>query len=455
MEKTKEMSHKVSAFVSSILDKGNELFQENKEKATWILGIVYKLFLDVYFVSVVSRYWSSDGLFFKWSLFNYFFSWVFYVVGYWLIKRVKNHLLAFFLHLQWILSVAPVLVLFGLQAHRSFIYPLLVMAVLLLQVIFAMSKKKFIPISFGKEKVSQYVNVALCVMVVVVWIVMAFYNSFEGIKAFDFNYIYEMRARLVYPPMFGYLVRWVTGGALPWLLMAGVVYKKAFYVTYSLIFQLLYYMLMGIKGPLFMTVVLLIVFLICKFRMQFWGTYTGLNLGLFAGTLCGMSKTIGRIGPILAFNAMLGERTLFFPAINKYWFFEFFSEYPKTFFSDGMIGKFLSLSNLYNDRLGRVIYTYTLDNGYQVEANTGYLGDSYAQMGIAGMLIIGAFLILMIRFIANYEGYIPNEILYGIIAIFVITLNDNAFFTSLLTGGFWVILVLLIFNAKKTEDKSI
>lgn len=137
----------------------------------------------------------------------------------------------------------------------------------------------------------------------------------------------------------------------------------------------------------------------------------------------------------------------------KYEFFEMFSQYPLNFFADGALGKLLSLTSLYDNSLGYTVHAY-FNGNFSANANTGYLGDSYAQMGVAGMLFIGTLVILCVRFISNYQRYISPTVLCCMSGCLVVTLNDGAFFTTILTSGFWIMLLMLIVFIHKGEEND-
>lgn len=436
-----------------IVDKCNDWIGIKEKRNMWILGILYKIILDLYYAFVVCIFWAGDGLTYNPSLINHLSTWVLYVFGYFMILQVKDNFIAVFLHVQWILSIAPVLVFCAAQKDKSIIYGLAIILVLVVQVVFS-RKKKYVAISFGKGKLSNYVTIGLCIVVAVVWGIMALYNDFAGLKAFDFEYIYEMRSRLVFPPMFQYLVSWVTKAIIPWLFIIGLHKKNFFLVIYSVVFQILYFMLIGYKIIFLLMGVIFLAYFLGRWGMIKWGMYAGLTSVTLMGTLGGIIDRALHTRISVSVNALLGERTLFYPAMIKYQFYEFFSQYPNSVFADGLIGKLLSLTDLYKKRLGHIVYAYSRDGIFKSESNTGYLADSYAQAGIIGMLLIGILVIFVVRFFANYKDYIPTEILCSVLVCFAVILNDGAFFTSFLTGGIWLYMVFVIIYARcDVEEK--
>lgn len=435
-----------------IIDSFNEKIKQNEKKFFWTIGLIYKLVLDLYYMLVISVSWSIDGLTSSPSAINYFASWALYLIGFYMLMTVQSFIISFFLHLQWIITIAPIFVILGAQQERSITYALFILLVLVIQIIMGKNIKKIKPISLSNGKLGTYCCVVLCILVASVWVIMLVWNDFGGIKAFSLTYIYEMRSKLVYPPMFGYFVSWMTKAVIPWLFMMGLYKKDFFMIIYSALFQVLYYMILGHKAPMLMMGIIIAVFFLSKYKVLLSIAYVGAVGGTALGTIGGFVERTSGAKTSIIFNTILGERTLFIPALIKYQFYDFFSVYPKAFFSDGMIGKLLSETNLYKNSLGFTIFSYNNAGSLAAESNTGYLGDSFAQLGFLGMVLIGILVILLIKFISSYQTYIPTEILCCMVGCFVVTLNDAAFFTSFLTGGLWLLLVMLTVYAREGKN---
>lgn len=438
-----------------VTEKINSEFDKNRNKYLWILGIGYKLVMDFYFILVMHPMYGYYGLYCNPSIINYTISWAMCIWGYYLILQVKNQVISVFLHIQWVLTICPVIVLYGLQSERSIVYLLYVMMVLLLQVLIGKREKNTVAIGFGKENLSSYVTVFLCIFVVAVWIIMSLWNDFAGVKAFDWDYIYVMREKLVYPPLFQYIVNWSTRAIIPWLLIIGLEGKKVSLIIYSLLIQTLFYMMLGHKLPLLLMAVVLAVYIVTKIKVFFVGLYMGL---MSVGGICVVSyllESMGNENINALLNALYGMRTLFVPAMIKYQHYEMFSKYPKVFFADGVIGKLLSQTNIYVNSLGVTVHAFANGGSTASQSNTGYLADSYDQMGFIGMLLIGAFVVLVIKFMSKYIDYIPQTVLYCVVVCFAVMLNDNAFFTTILTGGIWLLILMLMIYAKGGKKNDI
>ena len=70
------------------------------------------------------------------------------------------------------------------------------------------------------------------------------------------------------------------------------------------------------------------------------------------------------------------------------------------------------------------------------------------------MLGIGILVILVVRFFSKYDGYIERTVLACVVGTVCVVLNDGAFFTSFLTGGIVIYMMLLIIYAKGGKNND-
>lgn len=439
-----------------LFEKMKTQFYLREKRLLWLFALIYKLCLDIYYLNVMTDQYGYLGLVCSPAALTYLVSWLLYMIGYGMIAGVKDRIISWFLHLQWILTIAPVIVFYGVQSNRSIMYIIYIMAVLFVQTYLGKKKKEMTPISYNGGKIRSYVIVAFCIIIPVVWLIMSLWNQWGGLSllSFDSRYVYQVRENLYYPPLFGYVVTWVTCAIIPWLFILGLHEKNKFLIFYSLFFQVIYYLLLGYKGYFLLMGVIIIIYLLSKWDILLPGTYVGMIVCTLFGTFSKLLEDFsGGAQTNVFFNSLFGSRALFIPAMIKYEFFEMFSQYPLNFFADGALGKLLSLTSLYDNSLGYTVHAY-FNGNFSANANTGYLGDSYAQMGVAGMLFIGTLVILCVRFISNYQRYISPTVLCCMSGCLVVTLNDGAFFTTILTSGFWIMLLMLIVFIHKGEEND-
>lgn len=269
-----------------LFEKMKTQFYLREKRLLWLFALIYKLCLDIYYLNVMTDQYGYLGLVCSPAALTYLVSWLLYMIGYGMIAGVKDRIISWFLHLQWILTIAPVIVFYGVQSNRSIMYIIYIMAVLFVQTYLGKKKKEMTPISYNGGKIRSYVIVAFCIIIPVVWLIMSLWNQWGGLSllSFDSRYVYQVRENLYYPPLFGYVVTWVTCAIIPWLFILGLHEKNKFLIFYSLFFQVIYYLLLGYKGYFLLMGVIIIIYLLSKWDILLPGTYVGMIVCTLFGT---------------------------------------------------------------------------------------------------------------------------------------------------------------------------
>ncbi|KDE62461.1 hypothetical protein FUSO5_09660 [Fusobacterium necrophorum BFTR-1] len=411
-----------------------------------ILIFTLKIILEYFYIFLVSPKYSYAGLVFDFHLRNYIFSWVIFILLVIYILKVKDPLCKFLLNLEFIVTILPLLVFYGLTNNQStyimFVYFAFCTQIYILKDINTTLNKVSIYI-VGIEKITYYI---LFIISSITVFLTVYYNGFHGLKAFNTVYLYsEIRRNTNYPMLFSYLVMW-TKVLLPILIIFNLYRKKKISFIYFFLLQLVFYMATGEKFIYLILLVIFSIYLFSRFKFLLFNMYFGL---IILVSLVIFSKNIYAV-------SFMGERFLFGPAMNKYLYFDFFSRYPKIYFSDGLIGKALGLSYQYTFSSGQLIFGY-LFQGRLGDSNsvTGMLGESFSQFGFLGMIFLSILFAKFIKFIIETTNGVPNSIRYSILSIFIILLNDTNFFTVFFSGGlFWVPFLFYIFLDKKFSKKE-
>lgn len=420
----------------------------------WCACILYKCLLDLYYLNVMHPVWYSSGLGCNPDFVRYVLSWVLLVAGYVGMPKEENSNLGFFFQIQWFLTVMPMLTLYVFDSDQtSTIYMGYVFAVIIVENILVQRLKNITPVKLKtKADIRQHFTVALAITAIACVAIIILWNSFEGLRAFDFEYIYKMREKLEFPRGFGYIEAWVTRIVIPFLYIKCLSEKKYVGAALALGMQVFLFMILGYKFLVLEMVVFTGVFIIWKLKIPVKAIAFGLNLLVFIGLVSYKMESYGTHSINLKINALLGDRTLFIPALYKFRYYNFFSEHPKVWFSNGLIGKCLGETNLYKYSLG-----YTIDGWHRggtmlADFNTGYLGEAYAQMGFCGMMLMGILLVIIISFINSYSRYMPDAILLGFIGYIAIVMNDGSLLTACITGGIWLIILICMIYSRKERD---
>lgn len=417
----------------------------------WTLGIVYKFALDAMYVFAASPQYSYAGLVYAPSFVKYVLSFALYLLIFAVLPKKEKDTVAFLLHLQFAFTVAPMLCFYALGG-QSTKYMLMVAACVLLQVLLVGRGENNSP-PIHIVGIKNYVSVMLGVLVCFTLVIPVLYNGFAGLKAFNFSYIYDMRAEAAYPPGFGYLLIWVTRTIIPFAVLYALQKRRYGIVSLLVLAEILFYMETGTKFTLFILIPVVAIYFLSKSGHLLKLLYCGFTVVCIAVIFAyQLDKNQGGLTPGIMINALVGIRAIFHPADNKFNFFECFSQYPKIHFSDGLVGKMLGLTYLYGGSSGQVVGAYVGNTFGSTNLNTGYLGESYAQFGFPGMLAMSALLAFVLRGLRPYDRAETFPILAGLFAVYMIILNDGALFTTLLTGGMLVAFVLvLVYFGKRTE----
>ena len=415
----------------------------------WTTAILYKFILDAMYVWVGVPTFDYAGLVYEPSIFKYVLGFALYVGIFYLLPKKEEDVISFLLHLQFALTVAPMLCFYAL-ADGSTAYMIMVVVCVALQIVVLRKpiREKRACYVIGIKKITTLVVAVMIVATVGICLIC---NGFEGLKAFDFDYIYEMRENAHYPFGVGYLLNWITRTVVPFFVLWCLYKKKYVYGVALVAIEILFYMLTGEKFILFVLLPMLAVYFLCRSKHLIKLMYVGMG-GVFA-TVSVAYPLIKDIPLGVRLCRLVAVRTIFHPADNKFNFFELFSEFPKIHFSDGLIGKMFGMTYPYAGTSGQVIYAYTGGEFLAANSNTGYLGESYGQFGFFGMLMMALLLALLLRVLRHYETKEYFPLLTALFSVYMIILNDAALFTTIFTGGMMIaIALMMIFFEKDTGD---
>jgi len=427
----------------------------------WCFGILYKLFLDAAYALSVSPCAESMLRPYDPKLVKYLLAFFLYLVLFAALPKRELDSVALIVHLHFVYSVAPLLTFYAFT-NGSTRYILMVSACMLLEaVVIFRPLRTASPVRI--KGIRSYVTVMLGILTVFALAVPMLYNGFAGLKAFDLDYIYEMRANATYPPGFGYLLSWTTSSFLPFGILCSLHMKKYRWAALLATVQMVFYMQTGSKITLLMLFPMIFIYFCTRtghcMKMMYLGLSALCLFLVFAYWLDGTDTGEKASWELISFYLVriIGVRALFLPACIKTYFYEFFSTHPKIFFSDGQIGRMLGLTCPYKLPSGFVVDAYQHGAGAfgVTQANTGYLGEAYAQMGFAGMLLMSLLLALILRSLRVYNRKSAAPLLTALLAVYIIILNDGAFLTTLLTGGLLVTYILIfIYFDKVTEGNG-
>lgn len=434
----------------------NQVLTSRHSIIVWILAVVYKFSLDAMYVWAASPQYAYAGLTLEPVFTKYVLSSLMYFIIFAILPKAEKKVVPVLLHLQFLFTVAPLLSIYALS-NRSTLYMTMVFLCIVLQTVIARKEPpQRRPVYI--TGIRNYITVMCGVLVVFVLAVPVLYNGMFDLSLlnlFDSGTLYATRRSLEYPAGYSYIYAWITHAVLIFAMMVLLQKKKYVPVLLLILLRVLVYLETTSKAVLLIIVPILAVY--CLFhtghlvKILYIG-FIGVCLITVLAYQIDSTGLISRLG--IGINAIVGIRAFFHPADNKFLYYELFKHFPKLGFSEGMIGSIFSLTYPFNCNLGHVIVAWLFGYDTYGSTNTGYLGESYAQLGFLGMLLMSLLLGVLIRAAASYENKKTGAIIASCFSWSIIMLSDNSLLTIFFTGGILVFLVLFMIYFQKEPDVS-
>lgn len=403
--------------------------------------LVLRFVFDLIYLVYIAPYYSYTGLTISFSLFNYFLS----VAGVVFVFRLlvfdsyrPSVLISQFLFLMIYLPFSSY---FGI-AGGDFVWFLGVTSFWILTLYIIQY-----PFNFKLPKIKQLsVSWFLWGVVSFIIVLLGLTIYYSGLHVnFDLYSVYELREKNPTGkiPFSGYSINWVAKSALPFILLFSLYrYKTVFniWVLFVFVSILILFFNTGHKSFLFNIPFVLILYYLVKSKHF---------LVLFVSSLLFISITGLLIFWLMDDKTILTlfiRRSLYIPAQLSFYYHEFYLDQP------------LYLSNSFLSSLSE--YPHHLEpahmianeyfNSDKMAANNGIISDGFKHFGYIGLLIWSVLLSLFLKFADALRSIAPTLILIPLLILGAKSFIDGAFFTSLLTHGILIsLLVLLFIDVKK------
>lgn len=276
----------------------------------------------------------------------------------------------------------------------------------------------------------------------------------ENLKLVTFTEVYKQRLSnesVGSNVIVRYIVSWLSYFFIPICLAYGIALKKYLYLIVGILASISIYMAVAAKGIILMPVILLIIFLFLNKNgieriFQFLG-YMGSVLIL---TLVTLAKTSSII---FLFSSLFLMRTLSIGGLLNLKYYEFFTNHPNTYFSHVNIINGLTGIYPYGKKdLGQVIGSFYWSDRMNANANF-WATDGIASTGIFGILLISLIFcgyLIILNFLTRYL----NKSFVVLLAIpLTFSLLNISFFSTLISGGgFFILISLLFLDKNKMAD---
>ena len=408
--------------------------------------LLYRLTLDYIYVTAVVPFFDYQHFEVANNMGNYVFSFVWLglicLFDYQMYKSLRPS--ASFMWFFDLLFFVPLTAMVGIAGYEygfvaySFIFWLLFALFYMLLPIYSLK------VSQEVVGIPKSVIIILGIVVLINFLITIYYNGFQ-IK-FDLADVYDIRLEvrdMHLPTIVGYIKPMATQ-FLMILLCFCIIYKKYIYVFILVIVQLSNFAFGALKSDLF---ILLAVFLIGFFYKEKHRKLIPLFL------------LLGNLIAILEYNiigfstiaTLFHRRMMFIPPQLSSEFYSFFSTHEALYLRDSFL-RFFGFSTPYSMEGSRLI-GYELYGNPDMNANTGIVGDDFGQLRWLAVLVYPFLRVKILQAFDYCAKGLNFKVLFFLAFSFSLSFISGSFFSILLTGGFFVVCLVLYLWKKNGKKK--
>lgn len=401
-----------------------------KDKTVTILCLlIYKISYEVIYANVSSSLYSYYGLTWNPVIWKCVVSYIIFI-GLALLPDRKGTVTKHLLNIYFVFTIIPMLSLFW-QSDRSTSYVLMCAIIYVIMHIGCclrndkISKRIVVGNLFERVSISSL----LIVFVIVMIILFAAKYGLADSRAFNLDNVYSIRSERKFSGIWGYMINWMPYAIIPCVMCIGLYKKNKLQILFAILIQLYLFLFTGSKTTLFSIGLILFSYYLVAKKKNFlnWWTIALSVLNFFTTII------FYRVGELMPFS-IFPIRLLTIPAVISNNHYDFFSQNPKLYFAENIIGRVLGIKSPYD-----VFSTYLVSGG-DANANTGLLGDAYDNGGFLVMLLYALIFVLIFRYIERiYNRYQGDNralaVFVGVLTYSMIYLNDGSLTALLVTGG--------------------
>lgn len=402
--------------------------------------LLYKINYEIIYFSSVSKYYLKNGLRYTPSLIKLFLSYLFFTITY--ITKVKNykHISTYLIDLLLIFTIIPILSMYW-QGDKSTEYTVyIIISYMILNLVISTNRKA--------KKLQFHINIKIETILIIITtislIIFIYKYGFADFRALILENVYLIRNERNYDNIWKYIINWLPKSIIPCMIVIYNYKRKYLLEIVVIMMQFYLYLYTGNKTILFSIVLINIVIIFSKKREHFL-VYMCifLSFAIFVGSI------LANIFNNFVLLSITPMRLSSVPAMISYDHFEFFSKNEKLWFVETFIGRIFNIKSPYP-----VFSTFLVSANPNSNANTGYLGDAYANGGFLVMVFYSILLGYIFSYIDKLQKKTQyREILIGVFSYSIIILNDGSLTATLITGGLLFSLIIMTIFTSKNESK--
>lgn len=414
----------------------------NKKFTIAILSLVLINFiLELYYANYICTKFQYTGFYLDYNFFKYLQSkiWLLFLFLLSIILNKKSEFISAIYLILILLVYIPGSIIFAYSNGSTYLF------YSTMTFLFIVAAISHIYIKIKSIKLNQiiiYYLLLLFTILLIIPIIIDFkFNINTSVLKLDD--IYEVRNVLKdnISVISSYTFWWLAKVVLPVLLIYGLSNKKKLAIIMSIAILVYLFLISGHKSVYFTPVLILFYYLLSdNYNKKMYYTFFAIIAFLVL-----INIPDYYLGHSL-FKSMFVRRLFFVPALNNEYYFDYFNN-NHVHLSNSIFSNFIDypFKEAPEYLIGREYY-----NKPEMSANTGLVANGYMDFGFFGVIIYAT---IFSVFLAILNSIKLNHKYFGLIVFYIFIFRGSPFLTTILTHGFWIVL-LLAFTLFNEESKG-
>lgn len=431
----------------AVIGKQNQykiVFNKHELSKVFIWAAFYKVLLEIIYCGILSERWEYVGFTAnRPSLVTYILSWVILLFVAFCLNQLmnENRFSSIVLQCLLILSFIPGVVMYTFREQSIFgFYCLYWLNLVASYLLFKPKRNNAVKLDIN-ENILKLISVICFLFCFYVW---ARYAGFHlQLDLFDVYEQREVASNYNMPTIFTYLYGAIQV-CVPFLAIWALNRKETKMYLILATTQMLAFFSQGSKASLFALIVGTIVHFIVDNNKK-TSTIVVVKGMSFAGIACILEHAVLRNHFLVDY---LYRRVLYLPNLLNIYYYDFFSNNEFDYYRSSIL-RFLGFQSPYSTMKIQNIIGSKYFNAPEMYTNNGLFSDAFANLGIVGLFVLPAFIIILLLLFDKCLGDADTDIKIGAAVYIVICLIGSSFFTNLFSHGFVLLAIMFCFLDKK------
>lgn len=397
------------------------------ESRAWlfVLGVIFRLLLELAYRQCVVPVYESTGLVLVQNTDKYLESWVLYVGLLLFLPANARRPSDFLVSLAFFVFMTPLLVFYGFANPSRWALYCVVLQYAIMTVLRLGRPVRLPAIKQGRA-------LALCLAALGIIVATGWMIASGALATFNLNLdaVYEFRdeaGSALNVGVLSYLIVWVTTVCGPIVLMVALRDRRWILALSIVLLHVFWFGITSHKAVLFYPALVVFLNFLFKRSRALSLIPVGLSFAVLAALLAFYATDS------LLLSGLFVRRVFFVPPYLTFTYYEFFELNPLVYWSNSFLSAFVDYP--YDDGVARIIGKYL--NQPETWANSSFFSTGYMHAGLLGVVIYGLAAGLLLKVL---DSLVSREVplwmsLSVVIVPFFVLVTSSDLTTALLTHG--------------------